>query len=60
MKSTGKLEQSDSTNPCDRLRPMEQELHKALVDYATQHAGTDADIDLELENAAADYLSSSE
>jgi predicted transcriptional regulator len=31
-------------------------LHQALTDYATQHAGTAADIDLDLEAAATDHL----
>lgn len=31
-------------------------LHQALTDYAKQHAGTPADLDFELENAAADHL----
>ena len=31
-------------------------LHQALTDYAIQHAGTDADIDPELEVAATDHL----
>ncbi|HZE67977.1 MAG TPA: hypothetical protein VE135_00425 [Pyrinomonadaceae bacterium] len=31
-------------------------LHQALTDYAIQHAGTDADIDLDLEAAATDHL----
>ena len=31
-------------------------LHQALTNYATQHAGTDADLDSDLETAATDYL----
>lgn len=31
-------------------------LHQALTDYAIQHAGTDADIDPDLEAAATDHL----
>ena len=31
-------------------------LHQALSDYAIQHAGTDADLDSELEAAATDHL----
>ena len=31
-------------------------LHQALADYAIQHAGTDADIDPDLEDAASDHL----
>ena len=31
-------------------------LHQALADYAIQHAGTDADIDPDLEAAATDHL----
>ena len=31
-------------------------LHQALTDYAIQHAGTDADIDPNLEAAATDHL----
>jgi len=31
-------------------------LHQALTDYALQHAGTDADLDPELEAAATDHL----
>jgi predicted transcriptional regulator len=31
-------------------------LHQALTDYAIQHAGTDADIDADLEAAATDHL----
>ena len=31
-------------------------LHQALTDYAIQHAGTDADLDPELEAAATDHL----
>lgn len=31
-------------------------LHEALSTYATQHAGTDADLDSDLEAAAADHL----
>jgi hypothetical protein len=31
-------------------------LHQALTDYAIQHAGTDADIDTDLEVAATDHL----
>ena len=30
--------------------------HQALTDYAIQHAGTDADLDPELEAAATDHL----
>src|SRR5258706_8979560 len=33
-----------------------ENLHQALTDYATQHAGTDADLDPELETAATDHL----
>src|SRR6267143_1543239 len=33
-----------------------ENLHRALTDYATQHAGTDADLDPELEAAATDHL----
>jgi hypothetical protein len=31
-------------------------LHQALTNYAIQHAGTDADLDSDLENAATDHL----
>ena len=31
-------------------------LHQALANYAIQHAGTDADIDSDLEAAATDHL----
>jgi hypothetical protein len=31
-------------------------LHQALTNYATQHAGTDADLDPDLEAAATDHL----
>ncbi len=31
-------------------------LHQALTDYAIQHAGTNADVDPELEAAATDHL----
>jgi len=31
-------------------------LHQELSNYARQHAGTEADLDFELENAAADHL----
>ena len=31
-------------------------LHQALSDYAIQHAGTDADVDPDLEAAATDHL----
>jgi len=31
-------------------------LHQALTNYAIQHAGTDADLDSDLENAASDHL----
>ena len=31
-------------------------LHQALTTYATQHAGTDADLDPDLEAAATDHL----
>lgn len=31
-------------------------LHQALTDYAIQHAGTNADIDPDLEAAATDHL----
>lgn len=31
-------------------------LHQALTDYANQNAGTDADLDLDLEAAATDHL----
>jgi len=31
-------------------------LHHALTDYAIQHAGTDGDIDPDLEAAATDHL----
>jgi len=31
-------------------------LHQALTDYAIQHAGTDADVDPDLEAAATDHL----
>jgi hypothetical protein len=31
-------------------------LHQALTNYAIQHAGTDADLDSKLENAASDHL----
>src|SRR5258705_11419664 len=31
-------------------------LHQALADYAIQHAGTDADLDSELEAATTDHL----
>jgi hypothetical protein len=31
-------------------------LHQALTDYATQHAGTEADLDSDLEVAATDHL----
>ena len=33
-----------------------ENLHQALTDYAIQHAGTDADLDPELEAAATDHL----
>jgi len=33
-----------------------ENLHQALIDYATQHAGTEADIDPDLEAAATDHL----
>ena len=33
-----------------------ENLHQALTDYATQHAGTAADIDPDLEGAATDHL----
>lgn len=33
-----------------------ENLHQALTDYATQHAGTEADIDPDLEAAASDHL----
>jgi len=31
-------------------------LHQALTNYATQYAGTDADLDSDLEAAATDHL----
>jgi hypothetical protein len=31
-------------------------LHQALADYASQHAGTDADLDPDLEAAGIDHL----
>jgi hypothetical protein len=31
-------------------------LHEALTSYATQHAGTNADLDPDLEAAASDHL----
>jgi hypothetical protein len=31
-------------------------LHQALTNYAIQHAGTDADLDPDLEAAASDHL----
>jgi hypothetical protein len=31
-------------------------LHQALTNYATQHAGTNADLDLDLEAVASDHL----
>ena len=31
-------------------------LHQELTDYANQHAGTDADVDPDLEAAATDHL----
>lgn len=31
-------------------------LHQALANYAVQHAGTDADLDSDLEAAATDHL----
>ncbi|MGH9929451.1 MAG: hypothetical protein ACREA9_09500 [Pyrinomonadaceae bacterium] len=31
-------------------------LHQALVDYAIQHAGTDTDLDPDVEAAATDHL----
>ena len=37
-------------------RSNRENLHQALTDYATQHAGTDADFDPELEAAATDLL----
>ena len=33
-------------------------LHQALSDYASQHAGTNADLDPDLEAAAIDHLQS--
>jgi hypothetical protein len=33
-----------------------QSLHQALTNYAIQHAGTDADLDSDLEAAATDHL----
>ena len=33
-----------------------ENLHQALTDYAIQHAGTDADLDSDLEAAATDHL----
>jgi len=33
-----------------------ENLHQALTDYAIQHAGTEADIDPDLEAAASDHL----
>ena len=33
-----------------------ENLHQALTDYAIQQAGTDADLDPELEAAATDHL----
>ena len=33
-----------------------ENLHQALTDYANQHAGTDADLDPDLEAAATDHL----
>jgi len=38
------------------LGPDRAQLHRELTDYARKHAGTNADIDLELETAAADHL----
>ena len=31
-------------------------LHQALAEYATQHAGTDADLDADLEAASLEHL----
>ena len=31
-------------------------LHQALSEYATQHAGTDADLDMEIEAASVEHL----
>ena len=31
-------------------------LHQALTDYAVQHAGTDADLDSDIEAAATDHI----
>jgi hypothetical protein len=36
--------------------PNRMNLHQALTNYAIQHAGTDADLDSDLENAASDRL----
>ena len=33
-----------------------ENLHQALADYANQHAGTDSDLDSDLEAAATDHL----
>jgi hypothetical protein len=33
-----------------------QRLHQALADYALKHAGTDADLDVELERASVEQL----
>lgn len=45
----------DSLARRDNSRNREN-LHQALTDYAIQHAGTDADLDPELEAAATDHL----
>jgi len=37
-------------------RSNRENLHQALTDYAIQHAGTDADLDPELEAAATAHL----
>jgi hypothetical protein len=37
-------------------RSNRENLHQALTDYAIQHAGTDADLNPELEAAATEHL----
>ena len=49
---------------CKKIHPLlnqnKAEIHAAIMAYATQHAGTDMDMDYELEEAGIECLNANE
>jgi hypothetical protein len=55
----GELPLQKST-PIAKPKQTKAEIHAAIMAYATQHAGTDMDIDYELEEAGIEFLNANE